>query len=76
MSASCLFTKYIQTSMTTFIKKKIKRPDDQTNIVKYKVAANIRDFTFIKINLSQNHQSKIHDEQANISCKNIKNQHV
>ena len=59
--------------MTTFIKTKIKRSDDQTTIEKYKVAANITDITFIKINLSQNHQSKIHEEQANISCKNIKN---
>ena len=38
--------------MTTFIKTKFKISDDQMNIDKYRLAANI---TYIKINLTTNH---------------------
>ena len=31
----------LETRMTTFIKTKLKKSDDQTNIDKYRVAANI-----------------------------------
>ncbi len=37
--------------MTTLIKVKLKKLDDQTNIVKYRVAANITEY-HIKINLN------------------------
>ena len=33
--------------MTTFIKTKFKKSDDQTNIDKYRVAANIREYHII-----------------------------
>ena len=33
--------------MTTFIKTKIKKSDDQTNIYKYRVAANITEYHII-----------------------------
>ena len=33
--------------MTTFIKKKFKIPDDQTNIDKYRLAANITEYHII-----------------------------
>ena len=62
--------------MTTFIKAKRKKSDDQTNIgsCKYYIEYHI------KINLPKNHHSKIYDDKAIISCKNVciyvKNQHV
>ena len=40
----------IQTRMKTFIKTMFKKSDDQTNIDKYKVAANITEYHII-INL-------------------------
>ena len=40
--------------MTTFIKGKLKKSDDQTNIDKYGLAANITEY-HIKINLTKNH---------------------
>ena len=33
-----------ETGMTTFIKVKLKKSDDQTNIDKYKLSANITDY--------------------------------
>ena len=39
--------KYIKTRMTTFIKSKFKKSDDQTNIDKYRVAANITEYHII-----------------------------
>ncbi len=56
------------TSMSSFIKAKLKKSDDQT-----KVAANITEY---HIYLSKNHHSKIHNDKAIISEKNVKNQHV
>ena len=54
--------------MTTFIKAKLKKLENQTIIVmsncKY-----YRISHYIKINLHKNHHSKIHDDKANISCK-------
>ena len=41
------------------MKAKIEKLDDQTNIDKYRIAANITEY----------HQSKIYDEKAIISCK-------
>ena len=35
--------------MTTFIKAKLKKSDDQTNIDKYRVAANITEYHIISI---------------------------
>ncbi len=61
----------IETRMTTIIKAKIKKSDDQMSIDK--VAANITNITYyIKINLPKNQDSKIHDKDINV-CKN---QHV
>ena len=42
--------------MTTFIKTKFKKSDDQTNIDKYRVAANIIEY---QINLHQDHCFKL-----------------
>ncbi len=36
-----------ETGMTTFIKVKFEKSDDQTNIDKYKLAANITDYHII-----------------------------
>ncbi len=36
--------------MTTFVKAKLKKSNDQANIVKYRVAANITEY-YIQINL-------------------------
>ena len=57
--------------MTTFIKTKLKKTDDQTYIDKCRAAANITEYhdKYIKINLPQNHYSKIHEDKAIISCK-------
>ena len=54
--------------MTTFIKAKLKKADVPMNNDKYRVAANITEY-LIKINLTKIHHSKIHDDQAIISCK-------
>ena len=42
----------VRTRMTTFIKTKFNISDDQTNIDKYRLAANIIESYHIKINLS------------------------
>ena len=64
--------------MTTFMKTKLKKSDDLTNIDKYRVAANITEYHimyYIKINLPKNYHFKIHDVKAIITCKNLcKNQ--
>ncbi len=52
--------------MTTFIKDKLKKLDDQTNIVKYSCKY-YRISYYIKINLPKNHDSKIHDCKAFMS---------
>ena len=57
--------------MKAFIKTKLKKSDDQTNIEKYRVAANI-----ITIISYQNYSFletlfPIHDYKANISCKKM-----
>ncbi len=52
--------------MTTFIKVKPKISDDQINIDNYKY---YRISYYIKINLSKNHNFKIHDDKPIISCK-------
>ena len=49
--------------MTTFMKMKLKKLDDQTNINKYREAANITE-NHIKINHPKNHHSKIHDYKS------------
>ena len=45
-------------------KNEVKKTDDQTNIEKYRIAANIIEYQsyYIKINLPKNHHSKIHDD--------------
>ncbi len=55
--------------MTTFIKTKSKKSDDQINTDKYRVAANITE-PHIKINfLRKNHYFKIHEDRAISLCK-------
>ena len=61
--------------MITLIETKFKKSDNQTNIDKYRVAANVSEY-YIKINLPSNHHSKIHNNKAVILCKNDKNQQV
>ena len=39
-----IYFTHIITRMTTFIKAKLKKSYDQTNIVKYKMAANITEY--------------------------------
>ena len=56
--------------MTTFMKMKFKISDDQTNIDKYRLAANITEY-YTKINLPQNHFSKIQEYKAIILNKKI-----
>ena len=62
--------------MTTFIKAKLKNLDDQKNIDKYRVAANITEYHSISKYLSRDQHSKIHDDKTIISCKNVKIQLV
>ena len=57
--------------MTTFMKAKLNKSDDQPNIDKYKIAANIKKILYVKINLPKNHHPKFHDDKAIISSKNI-----
>ncbi len=45
--------------MTTFIKAKLEKSDDETLTNMYRVAANIRQIYFAKY-----HHSKIHDDEA------------
>ncbi len=62
--------------MTTSIKAKLKKSDDQTNIVKYRIAVNITEY-HIKINILKNHHSKIHEKDNYFLYKiqvNVKNQ--
>ena len=60
--------------MTTFIKAKLKKSDEHSQI--QSSCKNYRMSYYIKINLPKNHHSKIHDDKAIISCKNVKNVHV
>ena len=67
--------------MTTFIKAKLKKSDDQTNIDKYRVAANITEYQiiskliFLRIIIPNfmNIRQLFHVKNV---CKNVKNQHV
>ncbi len=52
--------------MTTPIKAKLKKSDDHTNIDKYTVAGISY---YIKYILLKNPSSKIHDDEAIISCQ-------
>ena len=54
-----------ETGMTTFIKVKLKKSDDQTNIDKYRVASNIIEYHIISklIFLRLIHYSKIHKKK-------------
>ena len=52
--------------MTTFIKTKLKKSDDQTNIDKYRVAANNTEY-HISNHTNNNHHSIIHDDMAIMS---------
>ena len=51
--------------MTTFIKRKLKKSDDKTNIDKYNVAAYVTEYQF---NLPQNHLFKNHDDKTIRYC--------
>ncbi len=50
--------------MTSFIKAKLKKSDDQTNIDKYRIAANITEYYIIKISLPKNLHSIIPEDKA------------
>ncbi len=53
---------------------KLKQSDDKTNVDKYRIAANITEYHIMsKLNFLN---SKIHDDDAMIVCKNVKNQHI
>ncbi len=56
--------------MTTFIKANLKKSDNQSNINKCKVAANITECHIVSklIFLRLNHKF-MHDDKAIISCK-------
>ena len=60
MLLSMVFSIFKITRMTTFMKAKLKKSDDQTNIEKYRVPENILPY-YIKIMLPKNHYSKILD---------------
>ena len=59
----------IPTRMTTFIKTKLKILDNQRNIDKYSVAANITEYHIISKSIFL--RLKIHEEKEIISCKNV-----
>ena len=50
--------------MTTFIKTKLKKTDDQKNPDKFRVAVNYR-ISYIRIILPKNHHPKIYDDLGN-----------
>ena len=54
--------------MATFIKTKFRVSDDQTNIDKYRLAANFTAY-HIKVNLTKNHYSKNFDDKLHVKCK-------
>ena len=59
MNHAHLRTRFIQTRMTTFIKTKLNKSDDQTNIDKYRVKNNteyhiISKLIFHRINVCKN----------------------
>ncbi len=54
--------------LSKFIKAKPKKSDEYY----FREASNITENHIIKINLPNNHHSKIHDDKAIISCKNVK----
>ena len=67
--------------MTTFIKTKFKKSYDQTNIDKYRVAANITEYhiisqlIFLRI-IIPNFLKKIQLIHVKNVCRNVKNQHI
>ncbi len=61
--------------MKTFMKAKLKKSDDHTNIDKHRVTANITEYHII-INVPKTHHSKINDNEATTSCKTCQNKHV
>ena len=54
--------------MSTFIKAKLKKSDDQTKIEKYRLAANITEYYIVSKSNIINQHSKIHDNKRIISC--------
>ena len=69
----------VKTRMTTFIKSKFKKSDDQTNIDKYSVTANISEYHIIlKSFLESLFQNSwiLGNYYVKNVCKNVKNQHV
>ncbi len=59
--------------MKTFIKTKIKKSDDHTNIDQYRVAANITEYHIISKLITFR---IITPKFMKNVCKNVKNQHV
>ena len=65
-----------KTGITTFIKTKLKKSDDQTNIDRYRVAINITDYhitsksNFFRIIIPK--FMKVRKKE----CQNVQNQHV
>ncbi len=57
--------------MTKFIKMKYKKSDDQTNMDKYRVVANIIEYYIISKLIVHRIESlfQIHEDKAIISCK-------
>ncbi len=57
-----------KTRITTIIKEKLKKSDDQTRIEKYGVAANITEYRIQIISYQSyhpiNHHFKIHDDKS------------
>ena len=60
--------------MTTFIKVKLKKSDDQTNIDKYRVAANITEY-HIKSKLIFNRIIILKFTRQLFHVENVKNKH-
>ena len=65
---------YNLTRMTIFIKAKLKKSNNHTNIEKFRVTANVTEYHIISKSIFFiiiDHHSKIHDHKAIISRKNV-----
>ena len=67
--------------MTIFVKARFKKSDDQSNIDKYRVAANITEYhiisklIFLKVIIPKFMKKRRLFHVKNV-CENVKNQHV
>ncbi len=63
--------------MTSFIKAKLKKSDDQTNmLINIEWLKKLNNIIIYQNQSSKNYHSKIHDKEVIISCENVQNQHV